>query len=32
MIAALRKAHRRIWIVWIALIAAAAAVILAVQP
>ncbi len=32
MIAPLRKAHRRIWIVWIVLIAAAAALILAVEP
>ncbi len=32
MIAPLRKAHRRIWIICIVLIASAAAVILAVQP
>jgi hypothetical protein len=32
MIAPLRRLHRRIWIVWVVVIAAAAAIILAVQP
>jgi hypothetical protein len=32
MIAPLRRLHRRLWIVWVAVIAAAAAIILSVQP
>jgi hypothetical protein len=32
MIAPLRRLHRRLWIVWVVVIAAAAAIILSVQP
>jgi hypothetical protein len=32
MIAPLRRLHRRLWIVWVVVIAAATAIILAVQP